>query len=123
MKRVLYMFGILFLSVLLLTGCGSEEREEAEEESTQSVYKTIDFGSYSGDSESDDFDDLEGKKVTFTNVPTSGGTLGNMSKSFSCRNESSLTIEDDVTYTLTGVVTSTYGTFSVSLKDCTLTES
>jgi major membrane immunogen (membrane-anchored lipoprotein) len=123
MKRVLYMFGILFLSVLLLTGCGSEEREEAEEESTQSVYKTIDFGSYSGDSESDDFDDLEGKKVTFTNVPTLGGTLGNMSKSFSCRNESSLTIEDDVTYTLTGVVTSTYGTFSVSLRDCTLTES
>ena len=123
MKKLIYMFGILFLSVLLLTGCGSEERENSEEDSTQSVYKTIDFGSYSGDPDSDDFDNLEGKKVTFTNVPTLGGTLGNMTKVFSCSNESSLTIEDDVTYTLTGVVTSNSGTYLVSLKNCTLTES
>ena len=89
---------------------------------TQSVYKTIDFSSYSGNSKSTEFNDLIGKKVTFTNVPTLGGTLGNMSKTFYCSNKASLTIEDNTRYTLTGVVTDTIGTYNVSMKDCSITK-
>lgn len=43
-----------------------------------------------------------------------------MSKTISFSNESSFTIEDDVTYTVTGIVTYNTGTFLVSMKDCTI---
>ena len=122
MKKVLAILGISLLSTTLLVGCSSESKIESSDTNNQSVYKTVDFNSYSGEVSSTDFNDLIDKKVTFTNVPTLGGTLGNMNKGFSCRNESSLVIEDNVTYTLTGIVTNTTGTYMVSLKDCTLTK-
>lgn len=117
MKKLLSIIGILVLPIILITGCAGGETDDT---TNQSVYKTIDFNSYTGDVNSTEFDELVGKKVTFTNVPTLGGTLGNMAKGFSCRNESSLTIEDDAYYTLTGEVTSTTGTYLVSMKDCTI---
>ena len=89
----------------------------------ESVYKTIDFNSYTGDIESTEFDILFNKKVTFTNVPTLGGMFGNLTKSIFCDNESSFTIEDDAKYTITGIVTLNQGTNIVKLKDCTITKS
>lgn len=88
----------------------------------QSVYKTIDFNSYTGDSKSTEFDILINKKVTFTNVPTLGGSLGTLTKNISCRGESSFTIEDDAKYTVTGIVINNNGTYLVILKDCTITK-
>jgi hypothetical protein len=119
MKKIVSIIGILVLPFVFLTGCTGETVNDAL---NQSIYKTIDFKSYTGEVDSTEFDDLIDKKVTFTNVPTLGGTLGNMSKGFICSNESSLTIEDDASYTLTGIVTSTTGTFNVTMKDCTLTK-
>lgn len=122
MKKIVSIIGILVIPFIFFTGCTGETINEDDDTHNQSIYKTIDFKSYTGEVESTEFDDLIGKKVTFTNVPTLGGTLGNMSKGFICRNESSLTIEDDVNYTLTGIVTSTTGTYTVTMKDCTLTK-
>ena len=122
MKKVLSILGITLLSVLFLTGCGEGGTTSASDTSNQEVYKTIDYNSYTADSSSTEFDDLIDKKVTFTNVPTLGGTLGKFGKGISCRNESSYTIEDDTEYTVTGIVTFTSGTVSVSLKDCTITK-
>ena len=130
MKKNLILMMTLIISIAVLTGCGSNSSSgngsnggsENGGSGNQSVYKTIDFNSYKGDVNSTEFDDLVNKKVTFYNVPTLSGYLGSLVKGFSCTNESSLTIEDDKTYTLTGVVTSTRGTYSVRMKDCTLTE-
>ena len=124
MKKTLSLLGVLLLSAALLTGCGTEEteKENSKDTDSQEVFKTIDFGSYTGDSKSTDFNDLMDKKVTFTNVPTLGGMLGNMSKGITCKNESSYEIKDDVEYTVTGVVTYNIGTYSVTMKDCTITE-
>lgn len=122
MKKVFSILGIVLLSAVLLTGCGNETGSNSDDTNNQSVYKTIDFSSYSADKDSTEFDELINKKVTFTNVPTLAGYLGKFGKDIACSNESSFTIEDDAEYTVTGVVTSTSGTVSVRLKDCTITK-
>jgi len=87
----------------------------------QSVYKTIDYNSYTGDSKSTEFDILYNKKVTFTNVPRlPGDILGEFDKMIMCDNESSFTLEKDAKYTVTGIVTYNEGTVIVKLKDCTV---
>ena len=136
MKRTLTVLFILLLSVVVLTGCNSGEKTESGNTGnnennttinnsetttdTTTVYRTIDFNSYDSDAKSNAFDDLVGKKVTFTNVPSLGGYLGNMSKGISCDNESTFNIEDGKTYIVSGIVVSTTGTYSVKMKSCSL---
>ena len=136
MKRTLAVLFTLLLSVVVLTGCNSGEKTEPGNTGnnennttinnsetatdTTTVYGTIDFNTYDSDAKSNAFDDLVGKKVTFTNVPSLGGYLGNMVKGISCDNESTFNIEDGKTYIVSGIVVSTTGTYSVKMKSCSL---